>query len=95
MHLPSLKSVLFALLLCGLVVPTGAVVTDGARDDVFEQNGLVLKPADGPNGEYASIGDDGNITIDITDPGVNDDEIPSFDISSSSRTPGSGKRVSG
>lgn len=75
MHLPSLKTVLFALLLCGLVVPTGAVVTDGAGDDVFEQNGIVLKPADGPNGEYASIGDDGNITIDITNPGVNDDGI--------------------
>jgi len=75
MHPPSLKSVLFALLLCGLVVPTGAVVTDGAGDDVFEQNGIVLKPADGPNGEYASIGDDGNITIEITNPGVNDNGI--------------------
>lgn len=68
----SFKSALLALTLLGLVVPTGAVVT-GAVDDVFESNGIVLQPHDGPNGEYADIGSDGNLSIDITDPGVNNE----------------------
>jgi hypothetical protein len=70
MHLPSLKSVLLALALLGLVVPTGAAVT-GATDDPFDDNGVVLAPYDGPNGEYASVGADGNLSVDVTDPGVN------------------------
>ncbi len=74
MSIHSLKSIVLALALLGLVVPTGAVVT-GAVDTVFEDNGIILAPYDGPNGKYVSIGDDGNISIDITDPGVNDEGI--------------------
>jgi PGF-pre-PGF domain-containing protein len=73
MTLPSLKSVLLALALVGLVVPTGAALVDGATDDVFVDNGVVIGPYDGPNGKYASLDGDGNLTVDLTDPGVNTD----------------------
>lgn len=70
----SLKYALLAVVLLGFVVPTGAVVT-GSVDSVFSENGVVLKPYDGPNGQYAEIGEDDELRIDVTDPGVNNEGV--------------------
>jgi len=67
---------LVAIVLLGLIAPTGAVVVNGSSsDDVFADQGVTLRPADGPNGDYASINDEGNLTVDVTDPGVNDEAL--------------------
>ena len=65
MKLLSLNSAALALLVLGLVVPTGAVMQDG--DEVWQGEGIVLSPHDGPNGGYASIGDDGNLSVNLAD----------------------------
>lgn len=70
----SLKFALLSVVLLGLVIPTGAVVT-GSMDDVFSKNGVVMQPYDGPNGQYAEIGEDNELSIDVTDPGVNNDGV--------------------
>jgi len=67
----SLKSIIALFVLLGLVVPTGAVISNGPVDDVWEQNGIVVAPSDGPNGAYASIDSEGKLAIDVTEPGVN------------------------
>lgn len=73
MKFHSLNTVALAFILIGLVVPTGAVVVDGADlpwNDSDRYDGITLKPADGPNGKYASFEDD-QLKIDLATPGVN------------------------
>ncbi|WP_313694766.1 PKD domain-containing protein [Halorarum halobium] len=73
MKLHSFNAAVLALVLVGLVVPTGAAVSGAlAVDDLWAENDVVLTPSDGPNGEYATVGEDGNLSIDLRDPGVND-----------------------
>lgn len=69
MKLHSLNTALLALLVIGLVVPTGAVL-EGGVDFPWEENEVGIKPADGPNGDYASFVD-GELQVDISDPGIN------------------------
>jgi hypothetical protein len=69
MHFPSLKSVLLALALLGLVVPTGAALTTGGTDEPFDGNDVVLAPYDGPNGEYA-VEDGGKFSVDLSATGA-------------------------
>ncbi|WP_255151779.1 PKD domain-containing protein [Halorarius halobius] len=70
MKLFSLDSVVLALVLLGLVVPTGAVTGDELFPD--SEPSLVAAPHDGPNGEYATI-EEGNLSVDLADAGVNPD----------------------
>lgn len=58
---------LAAVLLLGLVVPTGASGTD----QLWAEPAVVLEPHDGPNGGYASIDADGELSVDLSAPGVN------------------------
>ncbi len=58
---------LVAVLLLGLVVPTGAA----GSDQLWAEPSVVLQPHDGPNGQYAAIGGDGNLSVDLSSPGVN------------------------
>jgi len=44
---------------------TGAVVVSGPADTVADDR-LTVQPADGPNGDYAYLNDDNEITIDIS-----------------------------
>lgn len=68
----SLKSIVLAVALLGLVVPSGAALLDDrAVDDVWEENGIVVAPVDGPNGNYAEIDSNGKLSVDLSDPGVN------------------------
>jgi hypothetical protein len=68
MKLYSLNAVAIALVVLsvlGVVVPTAAV-HGGDHDQVFSEGPDVsLYPADGPNGDYATIGDDGNLSVSI------------------------------
>lgn len=75
MHRAALVVGLVVITLLGLIVPTGAVVVDGPSDDVFSDEGVTLRPSEGANGDYASINDQGNLTVDITNPGVNDEAL--------------------
>lgn len=63
----SVVLVLVAFLLTGLVVPTGASGTD----QLWDEPEVVLEPHDGPNGQYATINDDGELEVDLSSPGVN------------------------
>ena len=79
MRLYSLNTVALVLVVLGLVVPTGAVMTDG-QDQVWEDEGIVLSPHDGPNGQYASIGDDGNLSVDLNSGNsLNPDAVTTID----------------
>lgn len=72
MQLLSLDTIALALLvlaITGVVVPTGAA-SGGSEDQVWDDPAIVLEPASGPNGQYASIGADGNLTVDISDVNV-------------------------
>lgn len=59
---------LAVVLLLGLLIPTGAVLLS---DDLFGDESIVLEPHTGPNGEYVEVGQDGNLSVDLGDPGVN------------------------
>ena len=63
---------IFAAAVLMLAAPTGAV-TLGTPDEPFDGNDVVLAPYDGPNGEYASVGDDGELSVDLSTTGVNND----------------------
>lgn len=84
MNLYSLNTLAIALIALGLIIPTGAVMSEGS-DQVWEDHGIVLSPHDSPNGEaYAKIGPDGNLTIDLATVGVNPNALTTvrnlFDI---------------
>lgn len=82
------RTLTLALLLVAagsLAFATGATVVDGPADTVADGD-LAVQPADGPNGQYAYLNDDGEITVDIspTNPnlspdfeGVNPDSLAS------------------
>lgn len=71
----SVVLVLVAFLLTGLVVPTGAAGTDR----LWEEPAVTLEPHDGPNGQYASINDAGEIEVDLSMPGLNAGAITVID----------------
>lgn len=61
---------LVVLAVLGVVVSTGAVF-EGEPDQVFSEGPNVsLSPADGPNGDYATIDDDGNLSVSVPDANV-------------------------
>lgn len=72
MNLRRLATALIALVLVGLVVPTGADF-QGADDAFGDEANVLLTPHPGPNGEYASFETDGNLSVDLTDPSLNID----------------------
>lgn len=56
-----------ALVVCGTVIATGAVPFDGQTDELGDDSGIHLQPADTPNGDrYAEIGPDGKLRVSIT-----------------------------
>ena len=80
MNVDRLYTLLVGILVVGFVVPTGAVVTDaGGQADVWADDDIVLEVAPGPHGEYATIGPDGNLTVDLRDPGLNIDAVTVVD----------------
>jgi hypothetical protein len=51
----------------GMIVPTAAVPSGEAEtDQVWDEPAIELKPADGPNGDYASIDSNGNLSVDLS-----------------------------
>lgn len=88
--LPHRRTVMLAVALvaaASLVLTTGAAVLDGGAD-TFAEDRLAVQPAEGPNGDYAYLNDDGEIVVDIspTNPnfgpdfeGVNPDTLASAD----------------
>jgi len=71
------RTLTLALLLVAagsLAFATGATVVDGPADTVADGD-LAVQPADGPNGQYAYLNDDGEITVDIspTNPNISPD----------------------
>lgn len=72
MNPPSLNIVALALLLIGvsgMVVPTAALPTE---DRPWQDEPAVsLRPAPGPNGDFASLDSEGNLTVDISDINTN------------------------
>ena len=88
MNLYSLDSVLLVLLVLGLIVPTGAAMHG---DLVFGDRGIVLAPHDGPNGAYAEVGTEGNLSIDLATVGVNANAFTSirnvFDVANHGQEP--------
>ena len=74
MSLYSLNTLaLLALVVFGLVVPTGAVFSG---DEVHDAGGLVISPHDGPNGAYAEV-TSGDLTIDMATIGLNPNALTS------------------
>ncbi|QZP38131.1 PKD domain-containing protein [Halobaculum magnesiiphilum] len=65
------------LLVAVVAVPGQFLLASAAAptDDVFSDQGVTLRPSEGANGDYASINDQGNLTVDITNPGVNDESL--------------------
>lgn len=57
---------LTVIVVLGLVVPTGAVSGD---DEVWAEGDLVISPASGPNGDYATMSDD-ELAIEIPDANI-------------------------
>ena len=90
MNLYSLDSVAIVLVALGLVVPTGAAVY-GTGDTVWPDRGIVLVPHDGPNGAYAEVGTEGNLSVDLATVGVNANALTSirnvFDVANHGRGP--------
>lgn len=76
MRVLSPNVVAILLIAIGLAVPTGAVVGD--RVGGTGGGGVVLAPHDGPNGQYASLDGDGNLTVDLGDE-LNPDAVTTFD----------------
>ncbi len=74
-HLP--LAVLAVVLGAALLVSVGAVTgidDTGEPTDRPFPNGepnLTVRPGDGPNGEYVTLGSDGNLSVDVSDTGVN------------------------
>jgi hypothetical protein len=69
-------------LLCLVVVPTTAATLDGGVvDRIGDGTDIILEPHNGPNGQkYVEIQDESEeLTINITDRGVNTDSITTFD----------------
>lgn len=66
---PALAIVAAAVLM--LTAPTGAVSLGGSADEPFDGNEVALAPYDGPNGEYASVGADGKLSVDLSTTGIN------------------------
>ncbi|TKX50360.1 DUF1102 domain-containing protein [Halorubrum sp. ASP121] len=60
-----------------LIFTTGAAVVDGPADTIADGD-LAVQPADGPNGQYAYLNDDDEITVDVSasNPNIQD---PSFE----------------
>lgn len=75
MTLPSNKAVLVTLLLLGAAASSGAVYLDDVLGESWSENGVVVHPAEGPNGEYATVGSDGTVTIALDQPGVNPESL--------------------
>jgi hypothetical protein len=68
--------------LCLVIVPTTAATLDGGVvDQLGDGTDIVLEPHNGPNGQkYVEIQDESEeLTINITDQGVNTDSITTFD----------------
>jgi len=66
--MPASRSIAILILIlaaASLAFATGAAVVDGPVDTVADGD-LAIQPADGPNGQYASLNDDDEITIDIS-----------------------------
>ncbi|MFA1610207.1 choice-of-anchor D domain-containing protein [Halobellus rubicundus] len=61
-----------------LVVPTGAIVVN-QFDAVGPDESIVLAPATGPNGAYAQIDASNELTLNITEHGVNPDAVTVID----------------
>ena len=74
MRVFSLNTIALALIVFSLTVPTGAVL----GDHVGGPEGVVLNPHSGPNGQYASIDGNGNLSIDLGDD-LNDDAVTTYD----------------
>lgn len=65
MRLPTLNAVALALLLIGvtgMVVPT----TADTGDHVWDDPAIVLAPSSGPNGQYAQLDANGNLTVNVS-----------------------------
>lgn len=58
---------LTALLLLGLVVPTGA----SSGDQLWTDPAVVVAPGTGPGGDYARLNADGELEVDLTGPAPN------------------------
>lgn len=71
MAAPSTKTVLITLLLVGVAVSSGVVFLDDVLADSWSENGVVVRPTDDPNGEYATVGSDGTVTVALDEPGIN------------------------
>lgn len=84
------RTAILALLLlaaASLALATGAAMVDGSADAVADGR-IAIQPADGPNGDYAYLNDDGEIVVDVsaTNPnlpaefeGVNPDSTGTID----------------
>lgn len=90
LNLYSLDSALILLLVLGTVIPTGAALTEGG-DRVWDDRGVYLIPHDGPNGAYAAVGSEGNLSIDLATVGVNANALTSirevFDVANYGEEP--------
>lgn len=67
LHTPN--TAVIVILAIALIVPTGAVLSGGV-DFPWEDHRVGIKPADGPNGQYAAFVN-GELQIDLSDPGIN------------------------
>lgn len=74
MYPSGLDTVAIALVVLSVVVPTGAAL----GDEVWRDEGIVLSPHAGPNGRYASLDGDGDLTVQLGDD-LNPDAITTYD----------------
>ena len=86
------RTLTLALLLVAasaLIFTTGAAVIDGDADTVADGD-LAVQPADGPNGQYAYLNDDGEIAIDISasNPNIKDPSFEGVNVGSTGRIDG-------
>ncbi|GAB3416232.1 hypothetical protein GCM10027435_13230 [Haloparvum alkalitolerans] len=67
---------LLVLAAASLALTTGATVIDGPADTVAGDR-VAIQPADGPNGDYAYLDDDGEIVVDVS--ATNPNLAPEFE----------------
>lgn len=71
---PTTALICLLVIALALVLPTSAVHSSQATvDTIREENAVVLAPAAGPNADYVTLDTAGNLTIDLSSPGLNID----------------------
>ena len=81
----TLTLVLLLVAASSLIFTTGAAVIDGDADTLADGD-LAVQPADGPNGDYSYLNDDGEIVVDVSPANPNlDSDFEGVNVDSTGR----------